>query len=179
MHASAQSQGSKANKSGRKLEDRIEVVLRNQGFEIIRYRDWRQGMIYEKPDTKFAILDAPYKTIYDPTSKIEFLLINGDREILIEAKSQKTRGSFDEKLAFVFLTALSNMPEREYVLVMSGNGFRPSARNWIEKRAAVTPGFTVLRIDGLARWLELPLCENDEKTQGCTRRSSEPTIDLN
>lgn len=179
MHASAQSQGSKANKSGRKLEDRIEVVLRDQGFEIIRYRDWRQGMIYEKPDTKFAILDAPYKTIYDPTSKIEFLLIFGNREILIEAKSQNTRGSFDEKLAFVFLTALSNMPEREYVLVMSGNGFRPSARNWIEDRAAATPGFAVLRVDGLARWLKLPLCEDNERQKGCTRPSRKPTINLN
>lgn len=144
-------------------------MLAAEGFEIIPNADWRESILYERENPRIAVLDAPYQSIYGHRTRIEFLLILGERQILVEAKRQSSSGSVDEKLPYVFLNALENMPEREFVFVMDGEGWREGARAWIEARAAETPGFTVLAPDELSAWLAAPLCETDA-APGCVER---------
>lgn len=157
MPASPQSSGAKANLEGQGLEKRIENVLRESGFEIIAGRTWRESILYERTSPRIVVRKAPYKSLYGGRATIEFLLIIGDRQVLVETKRQRSGGSFDEKLAYVYLTAKANLVEREYVLVMAGNGWRDEARSWIEAQARTTPGFTVLRDNQFAAWLQRQL----------------------
>lgn len=167
LAAVAQTSGGTANAEGASLEATIEAVLVEQGFEIIPARDWRQSMVYERDALRVAVTNAPYQTIYGGRSYIEFLLLMDDRQILIEAKRQSRSGSVDEKLPFVYLNALANLPDSEFVLVMDGEGWRRGARDWIEARAAETPGFTVMAPDALASWLATPLCPGADPDAAC------------
>ncbi len=156
--AQTQSPGEAANTSGESLEGWIAAVLEQEGFEIVPASEWREARLYESEDPRIAVTNAPYQSIYGGRAYVEFLLLFGDRRIMIEAKRQSRSGSVDEKLPFVFFTALAALPEREFVLVMDGQGWREGARDWIEARAAETPGFTVLAPDALADWLARPVC---------------------
>jgi len=148
---------SPAAKSGLSLETRIQNDLQAAGFEIIAAKDWNEARLYQNDNPRFVILDAPYRSIYGHRAKIEFLIILGDRQILVESKRQSVPGSVDEKLPYVYLNALNNLPEREFVLVIEGNGFKPGAINWVSEKANETEGFSVLRPDELIDWLAQPI----------------------
>ncbi len=87
-------------------------------------------------------------------SRIEFLLLVGQRQILLEVKRNTIGGSVDEKLPFVYLTAKSVYPGYEYVLVMAGKGWHQDARNWIYEKARQTPGFTVVTPQEFLEWVK-------------------------
>jgi len=142
-----------AVESGLSLEGCIEADLAAAGFRIIPNREWREAILYETTDPRIVILDAPYRSIYGHKAKIEFLILLGTRQILVEAKRQRVPGSVDEKLAYVYLNALNAIPEREFVLVVEGEGFKPEALAWIRAKARETLGFTVLGPDELIDWL--------------------------
>lgn len=167
--ASAQERaGTTANRSGDRLESEIAFTLKTEGFAVLANSEWEQRLLYAQPDVRWAITNAPYDTIYGSRSYIEFLLIDGAREILVEAKRQTSSGSVDEKFPFIYHNALLNIEEhgREFVFVMDGEGSREGARDWIRARAAQTPGFTVLGPDELADWLRAsPSCAEREAPQ--------------
>ena len=144
-----------ASNSGLSLEKRIQGDLQSAGYEIIASKDWNEARLYQTEDPRFVILDAPYRSIYGHRARIEFLIILGDRQILVETKRQRVPGSVDEKLPFVYLNALNNLPEREFILVLDGDGFKPQAIDWIKARARETDGFSVLGPDELVEWLAL------------------------
>lgn len=107
--------------------------------------DWNEARLYENPDLRIVVKNAPYSTIYGHRSRIEFLVILGaERQIIVEAKRQSTSGSTDEKFPYVYLNAVKNIPDREYVLVLDGNGWKEEALDWINAKAAETRWFYVL-----------------------------------
>lgn len=142
-----------ASSSGLSLEKRIQGDLQAAGYEIIASKDWNEARLYQTENPRFVILDAPYNSIYGHRARIEFLIILGDRQILVETKRQRVPGSVDEKLPYVYLNALNNLPEREFILIVEGNGFKPGAIDWINARAGETDGFSVLAPDELVEWL--------------------------
>ncbi len=162
--------GTRANASGDRLETEIAFTLKANGYAVLANSEWEQRLLYAQPDVRWAITNAPYDTIYGSRSFIEFLLIDGEREILVEAKRQTSSGSVDEKFPFIYHNALLNIEEhgREFVFVMDGEGSREGARAWIMERATQTPGFTVLGPDELAGWLSLPICAGAEETVDAT-----------
>ncbi len=129
-------------------------MLAADGFEIIAFRNWRESILYERERPRIVVLDAPYLSIYGGRTKVEFLIITADRQVLVETKRMSVSGSTDEKLPYVFANAQANLPERDFVLVMDGDGWRDGAVAWIEARAAETEGFTVLRPETFAAWLQ-------------------------
>ena len=151
--ARADEQGRNANESGALLEGAIRGVLTSKGFRFVAGAQWSESLAYGEDLPRFVVTDAPYQTIYGGRKKIEFLVISGDRQILIESKRQAQSGSTDEKLPFVYENALANLPERETVLVMSGEGWRPGASSWIRARAAATDGFYVFTPDEFIAWI--------------------------
>jgi hypothetical protein len=149
--------GANAAQSGASFESEIEQVLAARGLRIIANRDWNEAELYANPNQRAVITDAPYNSIYGGRTNIEFLLILGERQILIETKRQTAAGSVDEKLPFVFANARHNWPDREFVFVMDGHGWREGAEAWIRARAAETEGFTVLRAEDFPAWLDAQL----------------------
>ena len=143
-----------ATDSGMRLEKRIEDTLVDLRIEVIPVKDWKESRLYEEPDLLVAIKRAPYVNLYGGRSQVEFLLINGGRQLMIEAKRQMVPGSNDEKLAWVYLTAKNAYPDREYLLVIEGDGWRPGAKEWIKRRSEETPGFHVVSPEELEGWID-------------------------
>jgi len=147
------SQGGRANLSGLGLEDRIEATLADTGFEIIPYADWDEARLYESEHPRLVVLDPPYTSIYGHRARIEFRVIDGARQILIEAKRQNVPGSTDEKLPYVFQNALANISDDvAFVLVMEGDGWKPGAVVWIRAQADATEGFDVFTFGEFQDW---------------------------
>ena len=149
--------GASANQSGTSFESEIQQVFVARDLRIIANRGWNEAELYANPSLRAVITDAPYNSIYGGRANIEFLLILGPRQILIETKRQTAAGSVDEKLPFVFANARHNWPAREFVFVMDGHGWRGGAEAWIRARANETEGFTVLRAEEFPAWLDAQL----------------------
>ncbi|MEO0924091.1 MAG: PD-(D/E)XK nuclease superfamily protein [Pseudomonadota bacterium] len=141
--------------SGIKLEQEIEAGFRARGFEIIKARDWDQVEPQANDDVRKVILDAPYASIYGHAARIEFLMFVKGRRILIEVKRQRTSGSTDEKLPYVFANAKLNIGfGQEFILIMDGAGWKAGAQSWINDRAEETEGLTVFKPASFFQWLE-------------------------
>lgn len=125
------------------------------GFRVIPFKEWNEAELYRNPDARIVVTDAPYKSIYDHRAVIEFLIIIGGRQILLETKEQSSRGSTDEKLPYVYENARANIPEREFALLAAGDGWKQGAIAWIQKKAKETPGFYVFTTQAaLFVWLD-------------------------
>jgi PD-(D/E)XK nuclease superfamily domain len=155
-NATAQSYLSdKAQVSGQRLEQEIETRLRQFGIEIIEAKDWNEARLHRDPNMTAVIKNAPYVSIYGHHARIEFLLLHQGRQILIEVKRQRSPGSTDEKLPYVYENALANLAlGREFVLIMEGEGWRPGAITWIKTKAAETENFTVFRPPQFYQWID-------------------------
>ncbi|NOX82854.1 MAG: hypothetical protein GXP06_07690 [Alphaproteobacteria bacterium] len=102
-----------------------------------------------------VIKNAPYVSIYGHRARIEFLLLHQGRQILIEVKRQRSPGSTDEKLPYVYENALANLAlGREFVLIVEGEGWRPGAITWIKTKAAETKNFTVFHPPQFYQWID-------------------------
>ena len=151
----AQRSANAPTESGQLLEAGIAGILARKGFTILRHGDWNEAEMHRKPQPKFLVTDVPYKSIYGHKARMEFLMIDGARQILIEAKRQGSSGSTDEKLPYVYLNALANLPERAMILVMSGKGWKGGAVKWIRGKAEETDGFYVITVDEFIEWVRL------------------------
>ena len=144
-----------AIRSGRGLEQQIEDGFRQRGFEIVRASEWDQSEERDNPTLRKVILDAPYASIYGHAARIEFLLLLPDRRILIEVKRQRTSGSTDEKLPYVYANAELNIEfGHEFFLIMDGDGWKPGAVKWTRDRAAENDNFSVYTPEEFFAWLE-------------------------
>lgn len=113
--------------------------------------------MYREAHPKYLVTNVPYKSIYGHKARMEFLLIDGKRQFLIETKRQNFSGSTDEKLPYVYQNALANLPGREMILVMSGKGWKAGAVKWIRGKAEETDGFYAMNVDEFIEWVRREL----------------------
>lgn len=125
------SQGAQANKSGRVFENMMIPIFKDTGFEIFTETDLRT----KKPEglQRYIIKNASYTTIYNEGGRTEFVIVDGDRRIRVEAKYQSTQGSVDEKYPYMLLNGIYQYPESEIIFVVDGGGYKPGARQWLEE----------------------------------------------
>src|SRR5690606_13047129 len=76
----------------------------------------------------------PYDTIYNHKGRTEFLALSEkfNKKIRIECKWQQTSGSVDEKLPYLYLSAIEKMTEDEVIILYGGTGFKPGAIQWLK-----------------------------------------------
>lgn len=117
-----------ANKSGRYLEDRVEIILQDWGY--VRNKE----MVFNTPC--FIRQHKQFKNIYGSTMANDFFVLHPQkypRGLIIECKNQDSPGSVDEKLPFVFLSLqATGCPA---ILLAEGRGFKESALLWCEEQA--------------------------------------------
>lgn len=118
-------QGQLANLNGKHLESLVEVTItRNLGVESEYY-----ARTEERED--ILLKNVPYKSIYGGNCRSEFVLNYQGRSIRIECKSQKSHGSVDEKLPYLFMNMNESIEEDEAIVILNGNGFRYGAKEWM------------------------------------------------
>ena len=106
-------QGTKANKSGHRLEDKVENLILNN-LDVVARR-------YSQTEIRKNVLlkHVPYTNIYGNTRcRSEFLLCYKSRKVRIECKFQESAGSVDEKLPYLFMNFTKSIPEEEAIIVI-------------------------------------------------------------
>lgn len=123
-------QGAKANRNGKIFEEMMIPIFQNNGFLV-----FKETELYKKPINiqRYIIKDASYINIYSGKGKTEFVIVDGNRRIRIEAKYQSVSGSVDEKLPYMYLNAINQYPENEVIFVVDGGGYREGARKWLDE----------------------------------------------
>ena len=122
-------QGAIANKNGKVFEKMMLPIFENAGFEIFTSSQINKRTIQCE---RYVITNAPYKTIYGENGKTEFVIVDGDRRIRVEAKYQASAGSVDEKYPYMLLNGIYAYPETEIIFVVDGGGYKPGAHRWLK-----------------------------------------------
>lgn len=134
MMAGDRSQGALANLSGRVFERMMEPVFEANGFPVLTEREFRAHPERYGGLGRYILRDAVYTTIYGHEGRTEFVIVDGERRIRVEAKFQSAPGSVDEKFPYMMLNGIYRYPEDEVVFVVDGGGYRAGARAWLEDR---------------------------------------------
>ena len=125
-------QGTKANISGKVLEQVIIPMFNNFGYNVIQYNQVKKNPELEKED-KIVIFNIPFISIYNHKGKTEYLIINKDGvKTRVEAKNQQCAGSVDEKLSYLFINTIYSYPEENIILLIEGNGWKEGSKKWLE-----------------------------------------------
>ena len=138
----APSQGAKANKSGKILENIVRTALLPRGFTEIPFRAWeRLPQIMKKK--KYLIHNAPYDSVYAAAtpagqqnhSRSEFIISDPQTKTFcrIECKWQAVSGSVDEKLPYLYLNAVERWLEEEIIILIDGKGWKRGALFWLRE----------------------------------------------
>lgn len=126
------SQGARANAAGQVYEKSLKPFFSGFGYTVMTYRQWQKA---GSPSGKYALKDAPFRSIYDHDGKTEWLLINDERgtRVRVEVKTQNATGSVDEKIPYTYITAATCYEENDVILLLEGDGFKPGVRPWLRK----------------------------------------------
>jgi hypothetical protein len=147
------SQGYEANHSGKFLEDIVQREFMARGF-LFRSHGEDAGNL-DMFSRRIALRNVPYCSIYDCTSRSEFVVTDGSRKVRIECRWQEVSGSVDEKYPFLLRNAIERMPEREVLILLGGDGARAAAVNWLKVEASrvLAKKIYVLNINEFPRWV--------------------------
>lgn len=126
------SQGAMANKNGKIFEKMMIPVFEDNAFPVLTEKKYLKNQEKYATYNRIVLKNAKYTNIYGTTGQTEFVLIDGERRIRIEAKYQSVAGSVDEKYPNMFLNAIEAYPEDEVIFVVDGGGYRAGARKWIQ-----------------------------------------------
>ena len=125
-------QGALAVTSGKCLENLVENYLRSAGIDSLNYRKWISDEESPKKSTGLLLKNVPYVNIYGGNSRGEFILsVDGKPDVRIECRFQGSRGSVDEKMPYLFETAVA-FEESTVVLVIEGDGYKKGAKSWLK-----------------------------------------------
>lgn len=126
-------QGAVANMNGRAFELSLIPLFEENGFPVIRYSEFQKHPEEYKELSKYVLTNVPFTSVYGHRGRTEYLLVNGEEKIRIEAKCQTYCGSVDEKYAYVLDNALYAYPEKNTILLLEGNGMKDGVRKYFDR----------------------------------------------
>lgn len=132
-------QGINANIKGKRLENEVEMELLKYNIPSINFKQWiTDATSIAGTNNGLLLKNVPYTTIYGSNGYGEFVLTRDKyKDIRIECRTQHVPGSVDEKLPYLFETALA-FEERIVLLVLEGNGYKNGAKEWLKSQAYAT-----------------------------------------
>lgn len=127
------SSGSKANRTGNTLERFVQQALIDRGYvEFWNYKKQVFAQRHVIGGKQFSKQVPIGDTIYDTERKCDFLVINRDKfpkDLIIECKWQQSKGSVDEKYAYlIFNIVKTGIPT---IVLLDGSGYKPAAKRWL------------------------------------------------
>ncbi len=125
--------GGIANSSGNTLEMTVATILISKGFENVVYGEWLKNPTQYSEE--LILKNVPYQTIYGHKGTTEFLLKSRKHQLetRIECKWQQSAGSVDEKIPYLYLNCVLQVPEEQIIIVLDGNGAKEGAVNWLKE----------------------------------------------
>jgi len=128
--------GSKANKTGNKLEKFVAAALEGCGYTHFGNHRAQAFQNRKAIGGKQYLMQLPVgDTIYETERKCDFFVINRDRfpnDLIIECKWQQSSGSVDEKYPFLLFNIIrTGIPT---IVLMDGGGYKPAAMKWLKEQ---------------------------------------------
>lgn len=126
-------QGGLANSAGNTLESTVIATLTSKGFTVVSHKEYIKHP--EHFGQEVLLLNVPFTTMYGHSGKTEFLLSSERHQlkIRIECKWQQSSGSVDEKIPYLYLNCIENMPEQKIFIIMDGGGAKQGAIAWLKR----------------------------------------------
>ena len=134
--------GAIANRQGNILEQQVRQAFASHGFREVSFAEYEKiasgSTLPGVPVPDLLVRRVPYQSIYGHRGVTEFLAVSASRglAIRIECKWQQSQGSVDEKFPYLYLNCIQAMPEREIILLIDGNGYKPGALAWLKQAVA-------------------------------------------
>jgi len=149
-------QGAKAVLTGKLLENAVENYLKSLTIPSISYKHWINDSICVPTSVSGLLLkNVPYTSVYGGRSRGEFVLsMDGKPDVRIECRFQKSSGSVDEKLPFLFETAVA-FEENIVILLVEGDGYRKGAKPWLKNKcnSVLHKKILMLNLDEFKLWV--------------------------
>lgn len=122
----------RGNRAGNTLESTIIGTLTSKGLKLVPYQEWKRHP--ENFENELLLKNVPYETIYGHKGVTEFLVKSKkyNIEARIECKWQHSAGSVDEKFPYLYLNCVYQVPEKNIIIVIDGDGAKIGAINWIK-----------------------------------------------
>ena len=139
--------GAIANRQGNILEQQVRQAFASHGFREVAFAE------YEKLASGSTLPGVPVPDLL-VRRVTEFLAVSASRglAIRIECKWQQSQGSVDEKFPYLYLNCIQAMPEREIILLIDGNGYKPGALAWL-KQAVASQDAKLIHVFNLVEFL--------------------------
>lgn len=148
------SQGALSNLSGSEFEKEVLKILVNKaGLVPVSYSQYAKAK--EKFGNELVLLNVPYTSIYGRKGFTEFV-IKSDTQNLdarIELKYKGSGGSTDERIPYMYLNMLTQMPEKTQVAVLEGSGLGV-ALNWAKQQPTNGKELLFLSYSEFLGWLD-------------------------
>jgi hypothetical protein len=132
--------GTKANKTGNRLERFVQEALRERGYVEFLTQKAQAFKNRKAIGGKQYIQQLPVgETIYDTVRKCDFFVINRAKfphDLIIECKWQQSSGSVDEKYPFLYFNIIKTAVPT--VVLMDGGGYKPAAMAWLKDQVSKT-----------------------------------------
>jgi hypothetical protein len=130
------SSGTKANKTGNRLQNFVEEILKEKGY-LEFWNHKKQAFENRKViGGKQYMKELPVgQTIYDTTRVCDFFVINRAKfpnDLIIECKWQQSGGSVDEKYTYVVFNIIKTAIPT--IILLDGGGYKPAAEEWLKKQ---------------------------------------------
>jgi hypothetical protein len=134
------SSGSRANKTGNRLERFVQEALAERGYAEFWNHKAQAFANRKSIGGKQFLKQLPVgDTIYDTTRKCDFFIVNRDKfkdDLIIECKWQQSSGSVDEKYPFLYFNIIkTGVPT---VVLIDGGGYKPAALSWLKDQVSKT-----------------------------------------
>ncbi|HML74908.1 MAG TPA: hypothetical protein PKB02_10480 [Anaerohalosphaeraceae bacterium] len=127
-------QGTKANKTGRKLEQFITHTLEDLGYKHVDKKDFEKSRILGQPIYTRQLYIC--KSIYNTEIHCDFIIYHPDKHpdcLAIESKWQQSSGSVDEKFPYL-VHNIKEMYPCKAIIIIDGGGYKPAAEIWLRKQ---------------------------------------------
>ena len=133
--------GAIANRQGNILEQQVRQAFASHGFREVAFAE------YEKLASGSTLPGVPV-----PDLLVRRVSASRGLAIRIECKWQQSQGSVDEKFPYLYLNCIQAMPEREIILLIDGNGYKPGALAWL-KQAVASQDAKLIHVFNLVEFL--------------------------
>ena len=126
--------GSRANKTGNRLEKFIEHTIEDNGYKFIDKKRFGAACCLDQ-----CLYTKQYKicrSIYDSDLICDYILYHPEKhpkKLVIESKWQQSSGTAQEKLVYTVVNIKKKSPYKT-IIVIDGRGFTEGAKNWLKNQ---------------------------------------------
>lgn len=124
INPTAETQGSKANRTGKMLEREVCEILKKSGYTEVSNKKF-DALKLERKRIFARQYTLENLSVYNRKIKCDVIIYDPIRlpgSMVIECKYQKTKGTADEKM--VYLVENIKKSDKHTIIVVEGDGFR-------------------------------------------------------